>query len=181
MKKQGQILRSADQRREYFDDEWPDHFGWWWNIIPHYNFVVFSNYLTTEEQVEKQNCEIKSVFKALRNGGVVVILGATSDSYQRIYQIIDKFADEQNVKKIDWIPQKINCSYYDFHGKRIKQYYMKIRTHISQKMDTYNFETELTKCKAQDLWNPEVPYKSSKNFELRVYRKGRISNRKSAP
>jgi hypothetical protein len=173
IEKQGRMLRSADQRRESLEEELPNYSGWWWNSIPNYNLVIFSNYLTTEEQVNKQKEEIKSVFKTLRNGGVVVILGATNASYQKIYQCIDRFADEQNIKKIDGISKTINCTYNDFHGNRIKQYYTNIWTHIAQSVDTCDYEKMLKRAGASDLWNPEVPFKGPTSFGLSVYRKGR--------
>jgi hypothetical protein len=56
------------------------------NRLHRYRMVVFSNFLTLESEVDLLQTELLALFRDLRPGGVVILLGGTGDSYQRIYE-----------------------------------------------------------------------------------------------
>ncbi len=169
-----QKIADEDDTSEKYARWWVYDSEPWWKDAFRYNLVIFSNFLTESNQFGQLMEELTSVFNALRNGGVVVVVGGTGKHYPELFKLIDNLAKTSQIRRIDWIPDSIPCVYNDYHGDRIKELFNKIWLHISRIIEVREFEKTLLKEKARDVWDPLVPYRSSQSFGLRVYRKGKI-------
>lgn len=67
-----------------------------------FRLVVLSNFLTLESDVERFESELRSLFEDLRPGGVVIVLGATGDSYQKIYEQLSLVAQNAGLTEAGW-------------------------------------------------------------------------------
>lgn len=151
---------------------WVNENEQWWRDVFRYNLVIFSYFLTETNYVEKFTAELCSVFRALRPGGIVVIVGGTGPPYSDIHRSIDDLANKLGARRM--IVDSIPCEYEDYHAKRIKELYTHIWKEISRRIDVTEYQKILSEADAPEVWNPQVGIKGPKRFGLRVYRKGNI-------
>lgn len=169
-----QRIVDEDDTQEKYARWWVYESEPWWKDAFRYNLVIFSNFLTETNQVGQITEELTSVFKALRNGGVVVVVGGTGKHYPELYTLIDHLAKTSQIRRIDWIPDSLPCVYKDYHADRIKALFKKTWSHIRRKIEVTEFENSLSKENATAIWDPIVHYKGPQSFGVRVYRKGKI-------
>ena len=153
---------------------WVHEYEPWWNENWHYNFVIFSNFLTQLHQITELTNEIGAVFRSLRPGGIVVVVGGTGKQYPDLYAGIEQMAAKMRIRRIRWVPESLPCQYHDYHADRIKESYRRIWSEISKKIDLTHCKSELSACGASEVCDSNMTMKGPQTFGLRVFRKGRI-------
>ena len=146
----------------------------WWNENWHYNFVIFSNFLTQLHQITELTNEIEAVFRSLRHGGIVIVVGGTGNQYPDLYTGIEQMAAKMRIRRIQWVPESLSCQYHDYHTNRIKVSYRRIWSEISKKIDLTQCKSKLSAYGALDVCDSNISIKGPQTFGLRVFRKGRI-------
>lgn len=181
-------LRNERQRRKYHridqisneDDTSWDFAEWWvnqnepwWHEVFRYNLCIFSNFLTQLDQVSKLREELRAVFRAIRLGGVVIIVGGVGADYPKIYQIVEDIAAEMDVQRMQSIAEELPCNYKDNYAIRIKESYNRIWDLLASYCSDIN-SVKASLSEARWLWDPDTPLSRPKRFGVRVFRKGRF-------
>lgn len=144
-----------------FDNEYYDY---WHNKITkqthRFNIAVFSNFLTTKETVERFTFEIEELTRAMRNYGLIIIVGASnekSEKYSELYLECDKIIVKKfNNRKFHgyWrklVQETITYNYDDEYGEIMRQFYLHIKSKFLE----------------NNAWNL-VPNKAQKYLEKRI-------------
>jgi hypothetical protein len=142
---------------------------WWWNMF-RYNLCIFSNFLTQASMVDQLRDEVTAVFRSIRPGGVVLVVGGTGDPYPELYKMVADIAHQSRARRVERIPASLPCEYGDDAAQRIKQLYGRVWRRLE---DCCGDLTQIRESVPQDLWNPCRPLEGPREFGLRVFRKGR--------
>ena len=97
-----------------------------------FDIIVFSNFLTTKEQVAGFSKEIENCARFLRNNGILLIVGARgfTNKYREVYDSISEtivsggYSNRKMVascKKVDIRDSIMSYSWRDCYGERLKQ------------------------------------------------------------
>ena len=98
------------------------------------NVVVFSNFLTTANQVYEFSDEIRDCMRYLRNRGILVVVGAKYESgkYREVYDAINeillngKYGNHKFIASCENVTPNNNrllYSYSDDYGRKLKELY----------------------------------------------------------
>jgi hypothetical protein len=103
-----------------------EHGGW--KDAYRYNMIVFSNFLTSPSQVDDYRNELESCFRALRNGGTMVFVGASGGIYSEIYSRLKDAMDAIGKGKFQLVLEYSEMSHGldDPFSQRIRQFYVEI-------------------------------------------------------
>lgn len=144
-----------------------------------FRLVVLSNFLTLESEVEKFEPELRSLFQDLRAGGVVVVLGATGDSYQKIYQQLSLVAQNARLAEAGW--HSDDLGELDAEDKApyiIKTAQNRVYQHIERLVGLDALERTPA---WPDYWNAQPSLRARPRFALRVFRSGRWPRSEAQP
>jgi hypothetical protein len=141
-----------------------------WMDSYRYNVCVFSNFLTQPTQLTQYRNELEQVVRALRPGGIVVIVGGTGKQYPGIFSQLDDLASSLGIKRMTEVPDCVPCDYIGPEAARIKRLYQLIweRLELSG-VDLSTARGHLPR----DLWDPGAGLSGPQAFGLRVFRKGK--------
>ena len=143
-----------------------------------YRLVVLSNFLTLESEVERFETELRALFEDLKAGGVVLVLGATGDSYQKLYDRLSSVARNAGLSRADWHNDNLGRIERDDEAARvIKETQHRVYRHIEGLVGSSSLKRGKT---WPDYWDPRPSPKARPRFALRVFRSGRWPNTKSA-
>ena len=152
-------------RYETYWDEDEQEYGEWdnseiaaeaSNALYRYRIVVFSNFLTMGNDVSRYETELRTLFRDLRPGAVVIVLGATGDRYQEIYRRIDRLACDEGLRRGEWDT--------DILGDQIDGFIARVKC---VQFDVY----EHLKGLASSVQAPSR--RTRTKFALRVFRRGK--------
>src|SRR5712692_4316944 len=150
------------------------------NGLYRYNFVIFSNFLTTESDIEMWKKELNATFLSIRHGGVVVVTGASANNkkYKPIYPIVREIAKETQLGRIKSVSGEIACEYSDIYAKLIKQHYDTVWTWIKSNSsinDSFLESFRVGKNRiVKSLWDPDTNLQgpgSPNEFTLLAFRR----------
>jgi hypothetical protein len=141
------------------------------NSLFRYRLVVLSNFLTLESHVENFTAELHSLFRDLRPGAVVIVLGSTGDSYQKIYERVTDIAREERLLEADWHTDSLGrIPRHDESARLIKSAQNRVYRWLEGVVGAERLERD----KAwPDYWTVEPSAKSRPKFALRIFRRGR--------
>lgn len=157
------------------------------SYIEKYRFdvVIFSNFLTTKEQVVSYSNEIKDCVRFLRNKGILIVVGATSSKskYSEVYDEISKAILSENYsngkfiakcEKVDFTGSIMGYSWGDCYGKKLKELLKEIYQTL-QVSSQSSIPPEMVKRLNLTL---EPGYSSRIEWEVHVFRKSARPRRK---
>lgn len=172
MRVEQQTRQIADEldTSEEFARWWMQENETWWHDVFRYNLCIFSNFLTQASTVGELRNELGAVFRSLRLGGVVLVVGGTGGHYPEIYEMVDRIAHETGTRPIDWMPESLPCVYGDDTAQRIKRLYRRVWRRLEEYCGDLTYICESL---PRDLWEPNTPLRGPTRFGLRVFRKGR--------
>jgi hypothetical protein len=136
-----------------------------WQSAARYHICIFSNFLTRSDQVQNLSSELTHVFRALKPGGIVVIVGGTQSQYPNIYKSLDETARKASAQRIH-LPNTLPCNYGSEEALHIK----KLFNFVFAKLEEVISLDDLKKVLPPDLWNPTIPLKGPAAYSVRVYR-----------
>lgn len=169
-----QVYETADREFIYSEDmarfevEQSD-----WRYSHKYNLVLFSYFLTQEDQIEARVKELCSITSALRNGGTIVIVGArggggsSTKAYSTIYKRITEILQTAKCKHV--CSCKMGFKYNLGYSSRGIPFYKNIINCFNE-TNTYNLIPDHIRTRLNrraELSN------TSSIWEVHVYRKGR--------
>jgi SAM-dependent methyltransferase len=141
----------------------------YWQDQYRYSLCIFSNFLTQVDTVDRYSDELLSIFRALRPGGVVVLMGAVNAQYPQIYHRLAEIAAEGRVQGIKDMPSTITWDYTTPDAARIKRLYRRVWGRLANcATNVREFEAKLP----SSLWNAAAPLTGPKQFAVRVFRRG---------
>jgi hypothetical protein len=141
------------------------------NSLFRYRLLVFSNFLTLESDVEKYTPELRDLFSDLNPGAVVIVLGSTGDSYQKIYEQVATIAREARLLEAGWHTDELGPIEPQKEAARIIKL---AQNRVYRWLEGLVGSEKLAKGKEwPDYWNPEPSPKSRPQFALRIFRRGR--------
>ena len=140
-----------------------------WKDRYHYNMLIFSNFITQLADIPRIKESLKSGCDSLRNGGILVIVGATHDPYPEIYKSISS-----EIRKIRYMYEELNTiqntdSYsvtsQAFFERRLKSFYRR----VYHQFEEFNVENEIPrKYLNKYFYNSEF---RQPDWKLLVFRK----------
>lgn len=131
-----------------------------WRVLKHrYDIVLISNFLTNDSMVENFRFQMKQTCKYMRNNGLLIIIGATSENekYKEIYKKIDriiirKFKDNYFY---GWWTKTFDKTYVynysDEYGELLRSFYNDVKNYIIE----------------NDLWD-NVPIIAKDNIDNKI-------------
>jgi hypothetical protein len=136
-----------------------------------YRLVVLSNFLTLDSEVEQFEKELRMLSEDLKAGGMVMVLGATGDSYQRVYKRLTILAQDAGLRKAAWHTDVLgDIEPGDEMTRVIKAAQYRVYRHVEQLVSPGSLKRD----KAwPDYWDPKPSPKARPRFALRVFRSGR--------
>jgi len=141
-----------------------------------FDLIVFSNFLTTKEQIQSFSEELKNCMRFLRNNGILVVVGAKGESekYKEVYEEISRILLNENFnngrfkascRKIELDSPILRYSWGDEFGHELKTIIAKFREEIVEIDD--NFRRQF-----------KDKYSKSIEWEVHVFKKyARIRNK----
>jgi len=143
-----------------------------------YRLVVLSNFLTLQSEVERFETELRALFGDLKAGGVVLVLGATGDSYRKLYEWLSLLAQDAGLRAAGWHRDSLGrIEATDEAARVIKETQYRVYQHIEGLVGPSSLKTG----KAwPDYWDPRPSAKARPQFALRVFRSGRWPKTRSA-
>lgn len=137
-----------------------------------FRLVIFSNFFTLADTVEKYKSTIESLFLDLRPGSVVLILGATgrndaNDKYQIIYKQLTELAVKNGMQKVT--DERME-PFDDRVHTIIKQAQYEVVLHLDQ---IAGVDKISRKPPHSHYWQPDSKPKIQSSFTLQAYRKGK--------
>jgi len=178
------------QGEDYYDyqtkswETWYEDVGnlGWTEGLYRYNLVIFSNFLTKKDEVEKWREVLLSTFSTVRHGGIVLVAGGSGEKYQPIYNIVSGVAKETALQSVPSASKEICCEYSDAYARRIKEHYNTIWRWIKGNIDIDDdfLRSYTVKVRGRDqkiakkLWNPKTKLKGSsspKEFTVLTFRR----------
>ncbi len=178
--------RSQNEYEQYWDDETGQYEEFYDPVtaaaqaerLYRFRLVVFSNFLTLEADVRHFESELRDLFEDLKAGGVVLILGATGDSYQKIYEQISSLARSVGLKDADWHNDDLGeLDPNDQAAAIIKGAQHRVYQHLERLVAPDSLQREPA---WPDYWNASPSLRARPRFALRVYRSGRWPTTKRA-
>jgi ribosomal protein RSM22 (predicted rRNA methylase) len=88
-----------------------------WQDESRFNFGIFSYFLTEEEVVKTTASALQSLFRSMRAGGIVVIIGAVAGKYRKIYKGVARIAKHELMQRIMAKHSRIPCISADMYIK----------------------------------------------------------------
>jgi hypothetical protein len=180
-------IRRGEDYYDYETDSWETWYedvgnlGWTEGLY-RYNLVIFSNFLTRKDDVEKWREVLLSTFSTVRHGRIVLVAGGSGEKYQSIYEIVSEIAKETGLQKVPSASKEIDCNYTDIYARRIKEHYNTVWRWIKANSNTddnflrsYTIKVGEKDTKiAKKLWNPNTKLKGSaspEHFTLLTFRR----------
>lgn len=137
-----------------------------WKDKYRYNIVTFANFLTKIEKVTDLSNEIRSAAQSLRNGGLLIIVGANNKYYNDIYTKIDEVLAHSSINKVvDRLEMTYNWG--SEIGIDIAQYYKE----LLDKLDEFGSRDKISKDILESLLNRINNINKEDKWTLNVYRK----------
>ena len=111
-----------------------------WKNALRYDLIIFSNFLTRVEQVRNLERELRSAANALRNRGIILVVGASTGKYLEIYSEIRKilcgkpYAKKKSISRVseisiaDW---KMKYEWRERFGQQMKSVYQLLLTRLN--------------------------------------------------
>jgi len=135
-----------------------------WKDTHRYNMVILSNFLTQPAQVDELRRELISISHALRNGGIIVIVGARGRQYPQIYKrILCIFKNKKYIKLNLSTSSSESFSEYDsgdLFGQRIRGFYITIFNRFvkcgAEKEIKEKIRKRIYNLKGKRQWNVQV-------------------------
>ena len=136
-----------------------------------FRLIVLSNFLTLDSDLRRFENELQALFEDLRAGGVVIVLGATGDSYQRIYERIALLARGAGLTDGGW--HRDHLGEWD-PNDAAPQIIKEAQHRVYQHLERLAGPTSLRRESAwPDYWTAQPSSRARPRFALRVYRRGR--------
>jgi hypothetical protein len=94
-----------------------------WKNAFHYDLIVFSNFLTSDEQVTRLSKELRSAGRALRNKRVILVVGGRERQYPSIYASVksllckSSYVKKKSVSRISEVTLDSNEMEYAVEGQ----------------------------------------------------------------
>ncbi len=143
-----------------------------------FDVIIFSNFLTTTEQVVNYSDELRNCVRFLRNNGILIIVGAKSQStkYNAIYEEISKVILSENYSNWKFIAKceklvfensTMGYSWSDCYGTTIKELIKDIYSKL-QINNAASIPPEMVKI-LNDTIQPS--YSRPIEWEVHVFRK----------
>lgn len=140
------------------------------NRLYRFRLIILSNFLTLSETIDRFKNEIVALFKDLRPGSVVLIIGAYGEHYNNIYFKLEQLALQSGIRRISWVDNLMGEISWADHADRMKAFHFAVFQHISSLCDP----DTLPRKDHPDYWNPKPSPKFRRKFALRVFRKGKV-------
>lgn len=171
--------KQQNEVEEYWDDETGQYEEFYDPVsafadaerLYRFRLVVLSNFLTLTSDVRRFSSELRDLFEDLKPGGIVVVLGATGDSYQDIYKQLSLIAQGAGLMDAGWNSDSLGEPDRDDESPYIiKNAQHRVYQHIEQLVGPES----LRKGPAwPDYWNAQPSSRARLRFALRVFRSGR--------
>lgn len=142
------------------------------------DLIVMSNFLTTETQAKELAPRIRDCARHLRNGGILLVVGARSDGakYRKVYDVIDEAVlgchySRRGFRawcsKIELSEPVMGYDYADPWGRQLKQWLVRVRKSLRGRLGG-DFPAQVDTM----LKNSTDPsYDHQLWWEVRAYRK----------
>ncbi|MBP3510055.1 hypothetical protein [Oscillibacter sp.] len=113
-----------------------------------YDMIIFSNFLTSQEGVKKFKKELREVCRAVRNHGLILVVGASasqSQKYRDTYDACDSVILRPFRNRLfvgNWekiLRHKFVYNYADAYGSELREFYQLIQ----QKIEKFNAPEEI--------------------------------------
>lgn len=177
-----------NQRRTYFDYDDDGDYVFREHIEKYrYDLVVFSNFLTTKEQVSNFSNELKNCVRNLRNKGILVVVGAKSSDkkYSHVYEEISNaiLSEDYNnwkfiatCEKLDLNNSAMSYTWNDFYGEKNKDLIRAIYDRLKVTDDS-SISPDIAKILEKTI---KPDYSKLIDWEIHIFRK-RAKMRKKNP
>lgn len=154
-----------------------------WKHKFRYDIITFGNFLTQESQVKSLSAELRSVAFALRNNGIILIVGGRGKHYPKVYELITKIlmGRKYRLKRSIFIVEELfrdgekelsyKYSLDNRFGNKLLSFYKKILERIREHNSERYMDSKILKCFNKVSSRNEI----SQRWAIRVFIKRRFS------
>lgn len=156
---------SEDAAQRWRDENEP---GWHENWF--FDLCVASYFFTTDELVVGLEDELYRALRAMRPGGVALVVGASSPLYERLFEKLDAIARKANSKIVE-----IGLERHQHEVDAVVlAHYARVRTRLIEALGANSLRQAAEKLgKYRFLVEDCTPRASEAAFRVRAYRRGR--------
>ena len=173
--------RASYLRHHQYESYWNPDFGAWddmfdpdavdiANSLHRYRFVMFSNFLTAAEHVEQFETSLRLLFRDLRPGAAVVVLGGTGDEYQDVYLQLTAIVRDEGFGEATWRSGTVGrIGPEDVRAQIIKSAQHRVYEYLARVVGP----DSLPRTRQwPDYWNERPSSKARPRFALHAFRRG---------
>ncbi len=162
----------------YFDEDHGEEESWYSadeinhivQSLHRYRLITFSNFLTTEDTVNKFRPNLDGIFRDARTGTVILVLGGKGKKYQKIYKKLDCIAEQTGFQR-KVVEERISAKDSGL-AERIYKEGWRFYKHLQCLAPNENPKARETRKVCQEFKNGKLCFHSS---QLRAYRKYRYT------
>jgi hypothetical protein len=134
-----------------------------------YHMYIFANFLTTTEQVKATRDTLEKLFRWVKVGQSVLILGSPRPPYPRIYAELEEVAAAVALQHEADLPPPLEFAFDDESALVLKEHHVRVIKHLETLVP--NFEVPAAVRRHDFIWDPNAPLPKFPPFAVNLYRR----------
>lgn len=145
-----------------------------WKNALRYDLIIFSNFLTSAKQARDLHDELRSAANALRNNGIIIIVGGRGEKYAEVYSTVrsivcgDLYRKKKSISRLSEITAEVMR--YEYHG-RVGDLLREIRQVLVRRIEDCGASGAVHPDIFKSLIRSQQRVKGSQKWAIRVFRK----------
>jgi hypothetical protein len=152
----------------YMDDEWKNALR--------YDLIIFSNFLTSVKQVRDLERELRSAANALRNHGIIVIVGGRGEKYEEVFSTVRgilcgrPYLKKKSISRLSEVTMADHVMSYEYRG-RFGDRLREIRQLLVRRIEECGVTGGVDPNTLKSLIRSQQRVTGSQKWAVRVFRK----------
>jgi hypothetical protein len=134
-----------------------------------YQMYIFANFLTTTDQVKATRDTLEKLFRWVKVGQSVLILGSPQPPYPLIYGELEEIAAFVGLQHEADLPTSLEFALDDESALVLKEHHVRVIKHLETLLP--NFEVPAAVKRHELIWDLNAPLPKFPSFAVNLYRR----------